>query len=180
MSYQAGNVAFFCETFWPDVPSAFDAELDAAVCERALAQGTLTGFCNIAARNATFAVTDPNVRENVIADISGSGNRHRMLTCAMSLALFESPLSNLSSVTDLLNARHGRVLLTETTTPLHHALKALIDPQLLVTSEYLGGEHASGDFVNGVRHEDLQRTSFPDAHFDVIIRQRSWNTSPTQ
>jgi len=139
----------------------------------------MTGFCNIAARPATFAVTDPNLRENVIADVSGSGNRHGILACGLSLALFDSPLVDLPHAIDAVNARRSRFFLTETTTPFHHAIKALIQPELLTTSEYFDDDHASGDFVNGVRHEDLQKTSFPDNHFDVIITSDVMEHVPT-
>ena len=169
MKYLAAKEAFFCERFWPDTGSAFDVELDAAVSERALALGTLGGHCNVAGLPATFAVTDANLRENVIADVSGSGNRHRQLAAGLSIAMFDSPLVDLPATIEVMNASRKRLYLTETTTPFHRAVQALLDPELMVTSEYFGDEHASGDIVSAVRHEDLQRTSFADASFDLVI-----------
>jgi SAM-dependent methyltransferase len=169
MSYLAADVAFFCESFTPDVPSGFDPELDTAVTERALSLGTMQGYCNVAERPATFAVTDANVRENVVADVSGSANRHRILTAGISLALFGTPLVGLPTSVNVMNARRDRVFLTETTTAFHHALKALIADDIFTTSEFFGPQYRSGDLVDGVRHEDLQQTSFPDGHFDLVV-----------
>ncbi len=169
MGYLAGKTAFFCEVFWPDTPTGLDTELDAAVSTQALASGTMSGFCNLAAQPALFAVTDSNLRENVISNLNGSSNRHRMLACSLGLALFEDPLVTLPDTIDLINSKKKSLFLTETTTPFHHAVKALIDSSLLVTSEYFGDQYASGDSIDGVRHEDLQKTSFPSNYFDVII-----------
>jgi SAM-dependent methyltransferase len=169
VSYTAGESVFFCEEFAPDRPSGFDAELDQAVSEYGLQHGVLTGRCNVAGRPATFSLTDPNLRENVTADVSGTTARHRLLACGLSLALFGTPLVSFPATAEVINARRSRVFLTETTTPFHAAAKTLLAPDLLVTSEYFGPEYASGDFVNAVRHEDLQQTSFPDAYFDLII-----------
>lgn len=169
MNYLAGNAAFFFEEFTPETSSTFDVELDAAVTADALERGTMQGFCNVAASPATFAVTDPNVRENVIANVSGSANRHRMLVCALSTAVFGHPSADLPTVIRTINDQRKRLFLTETTTPLHHAIASLIDPSLFITSEYFGDEYRSGEFVNGTLHVDLQRTSFPDDHFDLIV-----------
>lgn len=169
VSFLAGNCAFFCEEVALDTATQFDAELDEAVSVRSLERATLTGYCNLANQPTTFAVTDPNLRENVIAAVSGSGARHRIVACGLSLALFESPLVSLSATAEVINARRMRILLTETTTPFHHAFKALISPELLTTSEYFGPEYRSGDTVGGVRHEDLQSLSFANDSLELLI-----------
>jgi SAM-dependent methyltransferase len=38
-----------------------------------------------------------------------------------------------------------------------------------VCSEYWGSERVPGSQVNGIRHEDLERLSFADATFDVVL-----------
>jgi SAM-dependent methyltransferase len=169
MSYLAGGAPFFCERFSPSVPSGYDLELDEAVSEMALARGSLSGFCNVAGEPATFAVVDPNLRENVFADVSGSAMRHRIIACGISLGLFDTPLCSLRTSADMINERRQRVFLTETTTTFHRAVTALVDPDLLVSSEFFGPDHASGELVDGVRHEDLQRTSFPDNYLDLVL-----------
>jgi SAM-dependent methyltransferase len=169
VSWLAGLSAFFCEEFEPARGSAFDSELDAVVSAAALTSGKLTGYCNVSAQATEFSVSDPNLRENVFALGGGTGNRHRQLACALSQALFGTPLVSLPATAEVINARASRVFLTETTTPFHHALRALVRPELLVTSEYFGPEFESGADVDGVRHEDLQQTSFADDSFDLVI-----------
>lgn len=169
MSFLGGNCAFFCEEFAVDRPSEFDSELDEAVSVRSLERGALTGYCNLANQPTTFAVTDSNLRENVIATVSGSGARHRIVASGLSIALFDTPLVSLPATTEVVNARRLRTLLTETTTPFHNAFKALISPELLTTSEFFGPEYRSGETVNGVRHEDLQQLSFADNSLDVLL-----------
>lgn len=169
MTYVAGESAFFYEIFKPERPSGFDAELDQAVSSYGLERGSLSGYCNVAGRPAVFSLTDSNLRENVIADVSGTSARHRLLACGISLALFDTPLVSLQASAELINARRNRLFLTETTTPFHTAIKSLIADDILVTSEYFGDAYVSGDYVDSIRHEDLQQTSFPDDHFDFII-----------
>jgi SAM-dependent methyltransferase len=38
-----------------------------------------------------------------------------------------------------------------------------------VCSEYFGAEYASGQVVGGIRHENLQRLSFADRSFDLVL-----------
>jgi SAM-dependent methyltransferase len=76
---------------------------------------------------------------------------------------------SLPASAEVINARRSRVFLTETTTPFHAAVVALLAPEILTTSEYFGDQYASGDYVGDIRHEDLQQTSFPDEYFDFVI-----------
>lgn len=168
-SYLAANAAFLCEEFWPSSPTHFDPELDEAIATRALALGTMRGHCNVSAADVTFSVTDPNLRENVIADVGGAGTRHRLMACGLSIAIAGHPLADLTVTAGLINARGARLLLAETMTPFHHALKAAVRPDLLVTSEYFGDAYQSGDVVDGIRHEDLQQTSFASDSLDVVL-----------
>lgn len=169
MSYLAGAAVFFCEDFSPDEPSGFDYELDTAVTERALATGSFNGYCNVVGSSTTFRVTDPNVRENVISTAGESAMRHRLSTCAFSLARFDMPLANLRTTLEDLNRCEQSVFIAETMTPLHDAMQRLVPPERFTASEYFGETYASGDILNGVLHQDLQRTSFPDASFDLVV-----------
>jgi SAM-dependent methyltransferase len=49
---------------------------------------------------------------------------------------------------------------------LHRALSA---HARYVCSEYFGPEYPPGQFVRGIRHEDLQRLSFKDRSFDLVL-----------
>lgn len=42
-------------------------------------------------------------------------DRHRLMACGLSLALFAHPLVRLPTTADVINTRRNRVLLTETT-----------------------------------------------------------------
>lgn len=59
-----------------------------------------------------------------------------------------------------------RIFNSESAGALHEELKGLLH---YVSAEYLGPQHVSGTLIDGVRHEDLQSPSFPDATFDVVI-----------
>lgn len=47
--------------------------------------------------------------------------------------------------------------------------KALSGAPAYTCSEYFGSDRQPGEIVNGIRNEDLQRLSFPDASFNVIL-----------
>lgn len=55
---------------------------------------------------------------------------------------------------------------TEANGPLHAALKANRGYEC---SEYWGDKAQYGHTVNGIRNEDLQGLSFPDASFDIVL-----------
>lgn len=55
---------------------------------------------------------------------------------------------------------------TEANGPVHGLLKS---HPLYQCSEYWGDKAEFGDFVDGVRNEDLQQLSFADASFDVVL-----------
>lgn len=67
----------------------------------------------------------------------------------------------------------GRTLIAELVTESYRALDTLIDD--LTGFEYLGPEHTPGDTVSidgvALRHDDLERLSFGDASFDLLITQ---------
>jgi len=58
------------------------------------------------------------------------------------------------------------VLNTEAKGPVHEALKHLPNYE---SSEFFPEGKVSGEIINGVRHEDLQATSFPSNKFDIIL-----------
>jgi SAM-dependent methyltransferase len=61
----------------------------------------------------------------------------------------------------------ARIFVTEQVTPLYKWLARRYTQ--LVGSEYLGPERAPGEQIDGLRHEDVQRLSFQDAAFDLIV-----------
>ena len=67
---------------------------------------------------------------------------------------------------DELGGRDLSILNTECGGPLHEQLSR---NSRYTCSEDLGPEHAPGAIVNGIRNEDLQRTSFDDNSFDLVV-----------
>jgi SAM-dependent methyltransferase len=55
---------------------------------------------------------------------------------------------------------------TEAAGPVHDAIR---HHPGYVCSEYYGRDLKSGDVINGIRHEDLQRLSFADDSLDVVL-----------
>jgi hypothetical protein len=61
----------------------------------------------------------------------------------------------------------GPVYINECITQTYKVLKGLI-PEL-VGSEYYGSQYKSGEFVNGIMHQDAMNLSFDDEAFQLII-----------
>lgn len=159
----------FYEDFSPDRPSRFDADLDEFSKLSALEKHELKGFCNISGVATTFTLRSENFREDLVADVSQSINRHRQVICALSLALFGSPNFSLAEIVVYINEKQLRVYSADAYSPMFLFLKAQLDPALFIYSEYFGPEYKSGEMINGIRHEDLQATSFADESFDIIL-----------
>ncbi|MBR0650843.1 class I SAM-dependent methyltransferase [Roseomonas terrae] len=97
--------------------------------------------------------TLPNWREHLACTGCGLGNRLRA-----SLHLLWQ---------ELRPRQHDRIYITEQVTPLHDWLRQRFP--FVVGSEYLGPGHTPGEIVDGLRHEDVHRLSFPDAGLDLIL-----------
>jgi Methyltransferase domain len=63
--------------------------------------------------------------------------------------------------------RSYQIYLTEETTPLYTWFTKHYEN--VCGSEYFGGTYAGGTTIKGCRHEDIQKLSFPDKSFDLII-----------
>jgi SAM-dependent methyltransferase len=163
------GVPLFYEKFDPDQPSFFDHALDEIISNHALQEGQLPGFCNLSGTATYFAVTDSNLRENIIANSSRSINRYRQMVCALSLALFDHPYASLVDITLYINHKNLKVYTAEANSSFFSYLKQYLRPELLFYSEYFGDEYKSGELVNGIPHQDLQATSYGDEAFDIIL-----------
>jgi SAM-dependent methyltransferase len=158
-----------CRRYDGSTTSDFDAVRDLRARVAALVHGKHEGIDNLTGLSTEFAVRDAGFRENLIAAGTGSIARHRSLVCALSMALAGSGSLFLPAINAILNARAWRLYIAEKKTPLYEALARNARPNLVVGSEYLGEGFVSGDVVDGVRHEDLQQLSFPDASFDLVL-----------
>lgn len=57
----------------------------------------------------------------------------------------------------------------EQVTPIFHWINTAVPQASCTGSEYLGDDAAPGKIINGIRHENVERLSFADASFDLII-----------
>lgn len=151
---------------------------EATFLERLIAKGrTIMGKCPICGSQTTFSfspdfveqllamgggrkIIPPSLfllRESLLCSICHSANRERQAARI---------LLNAYSVNFLNELAELHILNTESNGALH--LKMSQNPTYYF-SEFLGSSYASGESVNGIRHEDIQHLSFADESLDVII-----------
>lgn len=97
----------------------------------------------------------PNWRERIVCPLCGMNNRQRLIAALI------KPI--------LKGHQNKNVYLMEQVTPIFNWVTKIFSEHSIVGSEYLGFEYTSGDFVDGVRHEDIESLSFIDNEFDLII-----------
>lgn len=123
--------------------------------------------CMVCGAFCRFDIRGDNLREDCICSRCGATNRHRQLAWVLCSAVARSTGRTLAGLPSLrLQCAELAIYNTEAQGPLHDQLASM--PRYRC-SEYYGPSHQSGDLVNGVLHEDLQRLSFPDATFDVVL-----------
>jgi SAM-dependent methyltransferase len=162
-----GSPLIFCERFDPDVTGSFDAELDRAVVEFAKANGRFAGRCNLSAMPTEFTLSSENIREDLVASVSGSTNRQRQVVAALAEAMLGRASADLAEVADEINRRQLSLYIAESLSLPAARLRELVRD--FECSEYFGDGHRSGDRVGEVLHQDLQATSFADEQFDIVI-----------
>ncbi|HWS77303.1 MAG TPA: methyltransferase domain-containing protein [Thermomonas sp.] len=129
-----------------------------AALRDAAASASVPGYCWICQAPSRFLYDlqysnghDVNWRERLVCTGCGLNNRLRLTV----------------QVIDAEGLR-GRGYLTEHVTPLARLLRDRFPG--LVTSEYLGPEHAPGQVSRkGIRHEDLRGLSLADAATDFVV-----------
>jgi SAM-dependent methyltransferase len=129
--------------------------------QHVLAGHPIAGTCPVCGgRRVLFRGFTDNLRESGHCSQCGASNRQRQMAFALRAEL------GLALTGRLKPPRGCRVYSTEANGPLHEALAAAPG---YVCSEYWGEAYAPGMLVNGVRNEDLERLSWPDASFDVVL-----------
>lgn len=111
------------------------------------------GVCNICGRLTLFVITDSNLRENVICLACRSFNRSRQMHYVFSTVK---------------NCGDFRIWNMENCGSHHQKLLKRYGENYIY-SAYFGNEVHSGQMINGVRHEDVRRTSFLSNYFDVVL-----------
>jgi SAM-dependent methyltransferase len=124
------------------------------------------GYCCVCGRWTMFRYWGRNLRETGVCARCSSSNRRRQLAIALLRALGGDHRRRLRALPELATLPPLAIFNCETEGGTHAVLSRLPG---YVASEYFGPEHAPGAIVNGRRHEDLTRLSFPDRAFDVVL-----------
>jgi SAM-dependent methyltransferase len=169
MTVDLQGLPVFFETYEPEQPTQFDFDLDELAKADALERSVIKGVCNVSGAETEFHLASDNFREDLVAHTSSTINRHRQAVCALSLSIFAHPHATLAEIAAHVNRERLKVYLAETRSPLFCFLRDRLEPELFVCSEYFGAAHASGEMVGNVLHQDLQRTSFADETFDIVL-----------
>jgi len=129
----------------------------------------LPGYCRLCEREVDFLVDRqcgatemggvwlPNWRERMTCLGCGLNNRQRMMA-----------LTARNRIGQLRDKRPD-VYLMEMVTPIYHWLSTSVPQARYTGSEYLGEDIKSGKIIKGIRHEDVERLSFDDNSFDLVI-----------
>ncbi|MBN2378099.1 MAG: glycosyltransferase [Sedimentisphaerales bacterium] len=126
------------------------------------------GYCNLVGEKTVFTIKGTNLRETVYAK-TGTFNRQRQLICGLSMALLGVPHATLEEICQYINDHRLTIYTAEANGTIFNYLRNHIKPDHFYFSEYFGDQYTSGEIVNNIRHEDLQRLSFPDETFDIVL-----------
>jgi SAM-dependent methyltransferase len=132
----------------------------------ALRFGFTLGFCPVCGNLARIIDWRDNFRETGFCAMCGSSNRKRQIAYVLCGSLSEWRGSMFRSIPKNLTKMKLWIYNTEASGSLHSCLSKI--PRY-VCSEYLGSDHASGEVVDGIRHEDLTKLSFPNSTLDVVV-----------
>jgi hypothetical protein len=124
------------------------------------------GFCLVCGRPALFTSWEQNLRESGICLFCKSKNRNRQMAYLLTRALNPQHANPFTSLRALLKLPDLKIYNTEAAGPLHDWLAR--HPGY-TCSEYFGPQHKSGEYIHGIRHENLERLSFADDSFDVVL-----------
>lgn len=122
------------------------------------------GFCLVCGKPTIFSIRDSNFRESCDCRRCRAFNRQRQIAAVICRGA--GAQGRYRSLARL--ARDDRLAIynTESSGAIHKILKPMARYK---ASEYLGPDHRSGDIVNGLLHQDLERLSFAEDSFDVVI-----------
>jgi SAM-dependent methyltransferase len=98
----------------------------------------------------------PNLRERLVCPVTGLNNRQRLMATLLSAELTAQP-------------QKKSVYLMEQLSETYNWAARTFQLQNIIGSEYLADGLQPGAKIDGVRHEDAQRLSFPDASLDLVV-----------
>jgi SAM-dependent methyltransferase len=120
----------------------------------------LRGTCPVCGSGATFFGFTASMRESGLCSACGSFNRQRQVAFVLRRTI-DVPMTGALRLPDGFGIYN-----TEARGSVHTALRKHSG---YVCSEFFGPEHVPGATVRGVRNEDLQRLTFPDRTFDIVL-----------
>lgn len=156
-----GGLVIRTRNQWVNTKASFEENAPFANCVDAFALAWMRSFkflaypgiCSICGHLTLFAITDSNMRENVICLYCRSSNRTRQI----------------HTVFTMMKKSHDvKVWNMENSGSLHERLLTDYGANYFY-SAYHGEGIESGRLVNGIRHEDVRSTSFPDDYFDFVF-----------
>lgn len=129
----------------------------------------ILGYCHVCGHRTVFygyaPVDFPCKRNTLVCKVCGSCGRNRHLTRCI---LDAFPVGrSVASLKEWVGSFRGSIFQTCTSGAIADILRG---HDGFVASEYVDGAH-SGDVVNGIRCEDLHRTSFADESLDLVITE---------
>jgi hypothetical protein len=154
------------------VKNGEDVQKDILLCKDLIQKSnqtifTVNGFCIPCKKKTEFIVDgqfggeikngilSPNWRERMECKYCRMNNRQRLIA---GLIMQKSKDKRLS------------IYFMEQVTPIYlWAKKYLGSSHQITGSEYLGYEYKGGEIINGIQHENIERLSFKDNEFDLII-----------
>lgn len=123
--------------------------------------------CTVCGFLTAFRIEHDNLRETCICATCGATNRHRQVAyvlCATLSRVREKPIVSLSEIESAWP--DVAIYNTEARGPVHARLSALPGYQ---ASEYFGPTLEGGQHVGEVMHQNLQKLSFSNHCFDVVL-----------
>lgn len=136
-------------------------------------KGFTFGYCPVCGHLTKFSEFTENLRESGKCYFCNSSNRNRQMTVLLMKSLEEIQGQKYSSLRDfsvygLKGKKSSTVSIfnTEATGCIHKYLCTLDNYQ---ASEYFGIHHTSGEYLNGILHQDLMNTSFEPDSFDIVL-----------
>ena len=129
----------------------------------------LPGYCRVCEHEVDFLVDRqcgavevqgiwvPNWRERIVCPDCGLNNRQRMMALAARNAVRRN------------RDKRPEVYLMEQVTSIYHWMSTSVPQAHCTGSEYLGEDVTPGKIIKGIRHEDVERLSFADGSFELII-----------
>jgi len=110
-------------------------------------------------------------RESGISNTTQSTNRNRQLVLGLMITLSITEKYCYNKIPNTL-----KIYNTECNGPVHNVFKTYF--KNYVCSEFMTSSTSPGHILNGVRHEDLQKLSFDDNSFDIVLSSEVFEHIP--